>query len=453
MRSKRYMATEAFRVLGGMVMDKYVVAKVARVWRPGGLFDGPWLNLVAGWCMAHWQEYEQPVGPGLRDYYERWAGGKADEAVAKGVERFLSYLSEEWADGAYCTDYLLDLAGRHFNAVQARKIAESVSDTTDPDEAMEQIEGFQKIRIGMGETIDPSTDWEFWQMAFDQDLQKPMVTYPGPLGSFVNSTLERDSLVGIMAPDKSGKSWWLIDIACRALRQRRRVAYFELGDLMDREVKIRIGQRVARRPHYAKTVRWPTGFDDEKKPVWEDRELEGLDEGSAMIHFGKAVRHRKDQFRLICRPSMSASANDLEDVLKDFEREGWLPDVVLVDYADILAPPRGVKDKLDQIDATWMILRRISQVFHCLVVVASQSSARAYEEKETVLTRRHFSGRKTKLAHVCGMLGLNSTAAERADGVTRINWIVRRNEPYEEKKCVQVAGCLDAGCPAVVSSF
>jgi len=124
-----------------------------------------------------------------------------------------------------------------------------------------------------------------------------------------------------------------------------------------------------------------------------------------------------------------------------------------IDYADILAPPAGVRETLDQIDATWRHLRRLSQELHCLVITATQASALAYSDKGAVLGKKHFSGRKTKLAHVNGMLGMVVTAADRDKGLARLNWVVRRDARYSEAAQLLMVGCLDCGCPLICASL
>jgi hypothetical protein len=180
--------------------------------------------------------------------------------------------------------------------------------------------------------------------------------------------------------------------------------------------------------------------------------LKAATPGEAFKVLGKLCRGR-DMLRISCHPNSSISVDGVAGLLKDWAREGWVADVVIVDYADILAPLPGYRDSLDQIDATWRHLRRMSQELHCLVVTASQSSAEAYKAGTTVLGKRHFGGRKTKLAHVNGMIGLNVGEADRELGISRMNWVVRRDARYSERRQLVMAGCLDVGCPIVLSSF
>jgi hypothetical protein len=218
---------------------------------------------------------------------------------------------------------------------------------------------------------------------------------------------------------------------------------------------MRLGQRAARKPikqEYT-SYKYPIDFDEEKKPISEERTLDLLTAGEAFKAFKKYSRER-DLLRISCHPNSSINVAKIESLIKEWEREKWIPDVVCIDYADILAPPTGVRDPLDQIDTTWKLLRRLSQELHCLVITASQSNASAYKNNDDdLLSRKNFSGRKTKLAHVDGMLGLNVNEKDKEQGTTRVNWIVRRSGAFSEKEFITVAGCLAIGCPVLKSVF
>jgi hypothetical protein len=219
------------------------------------------------------------------------------------------------------------------------------------------------------------------------------------------------------------------------------------------EVLLRLGQRATRRPMRPMDVEWPVKVEKDGTVTCEVRTFkEGLGPTDAFRAFRRVCRGR-DVFRLSCHSNSTIGADGIGSVLRDWEREGWVPDVVVADYADIMAPPSGVRETLDQIDETWKRLRRLSQDMHCLVVTATQSSAAAYSDKGKTLRRKHFSGRKTKLAHVNGMIGINVTEGDKERGVMRWNWVVRRSARFSEIHCCTVAGCLDCGCPVVCSVF
>jgi len=135
--------------------------------------------------------------------------------------------------------------------------------------------------------------------------------------------------------------------------------------------------------------------------------------------------------------------------LKEWAREGWVADVVVIDYSDILDMNYPKIEGRDRIDRTWRDLRRISQQFHCLVVTATQTNRDSYDAK--IITRKHSSEDKRKLAHVTGMIGINQTEEEKKQEVMRFNWIKVRDGKYFESKCVAVAGCLSVGNVAIRS--
>jgi hypothetical protein len=129
-----------------------------------------------------------------------------------------------------------------------------------------------------------------------------------------------------------------------------------------------------------------------------------------------------------------------------------VPDVIVIDYADLLAPMPGyAHDSQDQIDMAWKTMRSISQQLHCCVVTATQSSAASYYAD--TLDKTHFSRDKRKFAHVTAMFGLNQTKDEKRLGVMRFNWLQFREAEFDEDKCVHVAGCLGLANPCMFSTF
>jgi replicative DNA helicase len=154
-------------------------------------------------------------------------------------------------------------------------------------------------------------------------------------------------------------------------------------------------------------------------------------------------------FRLSCHPNGSMSVPGIETRLDAWGRAGWKPDIVVIDYADILAPIDTRQDKRHQVDETWKRLRGLSQKRHVCVITASQADAASYKVK--TLDKSNFSESKTKLAHVNAFIGINATADERDKQLRRLNFIVRREESYSEQECLYVAGCLAIANPMIVT--
>jgi hypothetical protein len=317
----------------------------------------------------------------------------------------------------------------------------------------ERSETFNRVRLGSEEEIDLA-QLDMHSEAFDHQQDIDMVPFPGALRRFFEGMLVRDSFVAVAASDKTGKSFILLDMAYRAVFHRRRVAYFECGDLSRRDVVSRFMVRVLGRPASACTVEKPIAMDNDgnvrTKPVMYSFSISPEESLEAYQQLVK----RKRLFRLVCHPNSTISVEGIDEQLRRWQKEDWVPDVVIIDYADILAAPAGVRERLDQIDVTWQQLRRMSQQWHCLVLTATQTSALAYKnDSGKPVLRGHFSGRKTKMAHVNGMFGVAVSHEDKLVGRSRWNWVVRRKGHFGETQQATVVGCLAIARPVIRSIF
>lgn len=255
-------------------------------------------------------------------------------------------------------------------------------------------------------------------------------------------------------------TFWLLDLAWRAMEQRRKVAFFEVGDMSEPQIMQRFLVRAAKRPLHPRVVKYPRAITREPgesmaEVVLEERPFEkGLDWQTAWNACQKImktkVKSKRSFLKLSCHPNSSVGVSNLESILAVWEREDWTPDVICIDYADLLLPPPNLEGR-DAINETWKRLRGLSQSLHCLVATATQANAAAY--RTDTISMANFSEDKRKNAHVTAMIGLNATAEEKERGITRINLAALREGEYSEQRCVHVAGCLSLANPAICSTF
>ncbi len=458
MKIKRYDNTDSRRVLTGMILDPIVVARISGKWPKQGLFSNRFENLIGMWAVKHFRKYGTPIGKEIVSVFDSWANDKGSnqQDTIDLIEHLLQYMSDKYEqDGEReSSDYVIDLAGQLFNKVQLKQLSEAIEvdlERGDLEEAETRVANRNKVELGIGSVIKLGEDFEAWRRAFDNSQTKPLITYPGDLGIFFGNALSRDSFIAFTGSSKRGKSFWLLDLAYRGIRQRRRVAYFEAGDLSESQALLRFGERATRRPLRDVVVQYPIEYTDRLKgPKMESRELSAISAGDSLKAWNKVQRGR-DKFRLSCHPNSSLSVDMVSSLIQDWSREEWVPDVVVIDYADILAPPQGVKEIREAINENWKHLRRISQEFHCLVVTATQGDTKSYDAP--ILRRSNFSDDRRKNDHVTGMVGINASEEDERVGVKRLNWLVRREQYYIESKQIWVAGCLDLAMPAIKSTF
>lgn len=462
MKVKRNESSQERAVLIGMVTSRAVLGAVAARWQPLGLFSSRWANLIGGWCVEHYCRYKKAPSKNIVGLFDDWAtSGTRDKETQALVEKFLGSISEEYkrAKQDVNPDYLIDIANRYFTKVRLQELSQSIQahlEDGEIEEADKLTHSYSKVQVGGDNGTNVFSDESCIVEALESKVE-PLIVYEHGLDVFFGDAMERDGLVSFMGPEKRGKTWMLIDTAWRAMQQGRRVAFFSVGDMSRNQIMRRLIVRAACRPLKAKKLLIPTTLSveegektatvDHEEKIWTEP-LSTEDAVRAMKKINKR-NGGEERFRLSVHPNSSLSVYGLQSILDSWSRNEWVPDVIVIDYADILAPVSGAVDSREQINTTWKHLRSISQSLHCLVVTATQAKASSYTMD--IIGKSEFADDKRKLAHVTGMIGLNATNKEKDLGLLRLNWIVLREEESSELKCCHLAGCLGIGNPAILS--
>lgn len=467
MRVEKVEGVQERRILIGMITDPVVLARIAPKW-DAEAFASRWCCLVGGWCVSHFLKYGQVPGKGIEARFETWAAKSKDDDTILLVDRFLSGLSNEYEQlgKESNSDYLVDLAAEYFNKVRLARLAEFIQgdlDNGEADKALKRVHQYSRIEMNGAAGIDVLQDIAAMEEAFTKQGEA-LIKYPGALGHFFGTSLERDGFIAFEGPEKRGKTWMLLDVAWRAMLQRCKVAFFSVGDMSQNQMMRRFMVRAARQPFKLKggfpgKVLWPKHLEKNGEGMEVDHKVvefpdpltmrDAKEACRAIIH--EQVKTTVTLLKLSTHPNSSINVQGIVSELQAWERSGWVPDVIVIDYADILAPPAGVAETRDQINMTWKQLRALSQSMHCLVVTATQSDTESY--KVETLSMRNFSEDKRKNAHVTGMVGLNQTKEEKDKGLMRLNWVALREGEYSDTQCCYVASCLPLANPTVRSCF
>jgi hypothetical protein len=456
-------------ILISMITDKSVLGSISGKWERG-LFSAKWCDLVASWCIKYFNKYGEAPNQSIEGLFESWASnGKADESTVKLVEKFLNSLSDEYeSETRKSSDYIIDLAGAHFNEVKLKSLARKIEGAVDNgelEEALAELTKFNRVDMGVGAGIDAFRDKDAMRKAFESANER-LIEYPDDLGLFFQNIFERDGFVAFQAPEKRGKSFVLLDVAWNAALQRRKVAYFEAGDNSQNQVMRRFLTRATKHPFRLRTgfpgeVLIPTSIS--REPDSEIADVEhSIKTYDRPLSWGRGFKACKKllrskiksddaMFRIDAHPNSTLSVHKIKSILDAWERDGWIPDVIVIDYADILAAPAGFAETRDQINATWKQLRALSQQLHCLVVTATQADADSY--RVHTQTKRNFSEDKRKHSHVTAMVAINQTIEEKQKGIMRLNFLDLRDGEYQEMHCIHVAGCLALANPFMKAAF
>ena len=461
--------------LTAFITSKPFLAAVAQA-TDINLIPTEYFRRVASWCVEHFQRYNDAPGRSIEPIYYSWAEKQdKDSPQASSIHDLLEFLSDQYDTAAseMNVPYLVDEFSSYLSMRALARLSDDISSAVsigDEPEARRALTEYRSPAISRGVGFDPFTDRSVWERAFSSPLE-PVIKFPGDAGIFLNNALVPESLIGIQGPEKRGKTFMCIEFAMRALRERKKVAFFEVGDLTERQITLRLGVRLSGMPLLQEdvgTVMVPRELELKSK---EDVDSEHAEHGKPQpkvrvvsepkecTHIASyrssrracrkflrscAIPEDKSHFKISVHANSSINVAGIDAILKQWVyEEDFVPDVIIIDYADILAPENTREEFRHAVNTTWKAMRKMSQDWHALVIAPTQADAASY--KTETLSMQNFSEDKRKYAHVTGLLGLNQTPEEKEIGVMRLNWIVLRESKFQANRCLHIGQCLQLG--------
>ena len=474
------------KILTAMIVSDDFLRDVRDIYSPDYL-SATYARVVADWCLAYFKKYKKAPRALIQERYVRAVRDKElrDDDAEKLVGGFLSSISREYdSDGAEINvPFLLDETERLFRKRNLTQLAIEIQEAmarSDSDEAEDLLRQHKRVERAQAGGFDPLRDDTRIHSMFSAPLT-PLIQFDGALGELLNPLMTRDQCVGVMGPEKSSKTFMLTEMNGRAIMSRRNVAMFETGDLSESQLMRRFYSSILckriddrfsnadniERRAVVDCVRNQMGLCNKSCRKWEGTlrnsmvtpigdipsdyrvcvacsndfvpcvgyvecaERPVMIENDVKAQAAIISSHMGSQqirFHVTASNTMTAEGID-EQLLRWKEREGFVPDVIIVDYADIMAGEEGARDERDKQNERWKWFRRMSQEWHALFVVATQTDAAAYTQDSVRLS--NFSEDKRKYAHVTGMLAIHRTAAERKARCLRLSWLIGRELPSD----------------------
>lgn len=225
-----------------------------------------------------------------------------------------------------------------------------------------------------------------------------------------------------MALPNRGKTWYLVNLAKHAMMQGKTVVHLTL-EMSEPKIAQRYVQAlfsVSKRQTAVNTTRFQTDelgrfteFDVEKVTPPLSFNTLGI-----RRTLSKKIRQRKGRGRLIIRqfPSGQLTVKETGHYLDCLEARGVLPDLVIVDYADLMSVS---SDNLRvDLGRLYVGLRGLAVERNVAIATATQANRSA--ETARLLTRQHLAEDFSKVATVDTMITYSQTQDERELGLARL---------------------------------
>lgn len=426
LRNRPVETTLLKQILTAMITNTEFLKSIRPVYR-SEFFEVGYMQKVSRWVASHYDEFKQAPGGYIQNIFEEKKAQGLEGSEAQIIETFLSNLSEEYAQGEFNDQYLLKKARQYFKNRNYEILADKIKQTlkqNKPNQLKSILNNFKEVATQAAEWTKP---FHREQVAkyFENTDEDFLFQYPGDLGQLFGP-FQRGWLVGFMGPMKRGKSYWLQDTAFQAILNKKKTVM----------VSLEMSTNVLLTRFYKYTVN-----------------SEQLTKEQVMQKSGRFLRNYGDRLRMKDYPAYSASVEDIEADLQELEAvEGFIPDAIVIDYADILSDGAGsTHSERERLDAIWKKLKRMAGQRKCLVVTASQTN-RASIEKANI-TQTDTAEDIRKLAQVDVMIGLNQTEDEKREGVMRMNIVAHRHRPFYGRRQVLVYQDLAVGNPFVDATW
>lgn len=135
-------------------------------------------------------------------------------------------------------------------------------------------------------------------------------------------------------------------------------------------------------------------------------------------------------------PSGTFSPNQLRQLVQRYKTPGRNPDgslrppikfdLIVVDYADIMAPNYRTNDAIENSKSVYVDLRAIAFEENAAVLTATQTNREGF--KSTVAKAEHVAEDFNKVRTVDLMISINKTEEEAARGESRLYFAASRNQ-------------------------
>lgn len=432
---------------------------------------------IAGWVIDYYEEYEEAPSSHIQDIFD-FHSPNLDKSEREMIEKLLLQLSQKYEAGeeVFNFDYLANRSRELFTKRELEIRSNNIQILLEQGkikEAESEITKYKGVAKVVSDWVNPKEEIHMKEAL--SDIERTFFRFPGNLGRFIGN-LEPGYFVAAAGAFKKGKTWFLQEIAIIGALSNLNAVMFNL-EMPTRKLNERVYKRISgsgtedftkglfpcfdclshqegscekeeridnislrsssgRKPsfrpgmdyqpctwcrgvmHHQADYRPATWFEEIDKPPFDFQEV------------NKAMKTFPDRIRIKNYPRFSANVSDLTRDLDLLEYvEGFVPHIIIIDYADILKPEDSRVTGVEQLDQTWKTIARLGAERNALIVTVTQVTREALEKAH--LKSSHTAGWIGKLAHVDLMITLNQTDLEKLEGLMRVGIIAHRHEEFD----------------------
>jgi len=264
---------------------------------------------------------------------------------------------------------------------------------------------FDEIAKVINDALKLGSDSDFghdyikdFEQRFIFKSRNPVKTGWDEIDNIMQQGLGKGELGVVIAPTGAGKSMALVHLGSQALVAGKNVVYYTL-ELSDTVVGSRFDSCITKVPL--------TDLKIFKEGIYEK------------------IQNLKGKLIVKEYPTKSASVNTIKNHIEKLKNRDFKPDIIIVDYADLLRPVLTLKEKRHELETIYEQLRSLAQENKCCVWTASQTNRSGLNAE--VITMESISEAFNKCFVADFIFSISRTAEDKLNNEGRIFIAKNRN--------------------------
>lgn len=438
-------------LLLGLIVSNDFCKEIVPILNPRHL-QVDYARIISGWIKNYYNNFGKAPGQDITKLYRSHCNELNDESLQENILTFIEKINKDYEQlSSFNSEYAIQQSIIYLKNRSLDNLSKDIDayiSTGDVDKAESLVTKYRKVEKESGEGVSLLEDSETVLTAFTEEQDK-LFSFNGDFGKLVGD-VHREDFIAFLAPMKAGKTFSLIDVGIESLKHGLKVVMFSLEMSRTNMIK-RVWKSLSGQLTEDKDIEYPYFEQDGEKYVIKSKNVHK--KASSILDIQKKQKSLKrifrgGDFRIYAEPAYSLTVESLETKLDDLEHDGFIPDVIIIDYADIMAPSEKGEYR-NQIDGIWKRLRALAQKRKCVVFTASQTNRSALNgpvEMESIAEDVR------KIAHVTSMISISKTKYCKEKSIAIYSQLaIREGEPITKR--VIATQCLYLGRPVLDSHW
>ena len=433
-----------------IVSDKFC-REIVPVLNPKFL-EVSYIKIIAIWIKDYFQKFKEAPKKNIIKLYRSHIDELKDESLQENILTFIEKLDKDYDSIKVSNeDFAIQNAIKYLKIRSLKNFSEDIDSyiaSGDIEKAENCVTKFRKVEVASGEGVSLLDDSDIITESFTEEHDL-LFAYPGDFGRLIGD-IHREDFIAFLAPMKCGKTFQLVDFGIEALKNNLKVVMYSLEMSRTNMIK-RVWTALS--GQITKDIEIEVPYFEEDGDKWRIEKKVVNKKASSVLEVKKKQRSLKrlfrgGAFRIYAETAYSMTVESLENKLDDLAYEGFYPDVIIIDYADIMAPS-DKNEYRQQIDGIWKRLRALAQKRKAVVVTASQTNRGAISRE---VEAEDVAEDVRKIGHVTSMIAISKTKYCKQNKLAIFSQMAIREGESEIRKVVATQN-LALGRPILESHW